>query len=117
MLVGHTHTDIDQTFSLISSRLQEEGAFSMPHLMRLASCGWSMHTSIGNPCKVHERLDHVLDFSMKGTAPCWQMMVLTTTRLLAGCTGSLVLAPTATLRGEFSNFLVVMDNTFAMPLA
>ena len=60
--VGHTHTDIDQTFSLIGSRLREEGAFSMPHLMRLVSRGWSMHTSIGNPHKVHERLDHVLDF-------------------------------------------------------
>ena len=60
--VGHTHTDIDQTFSLIGSRLREEGAFSMPHLMRLVSRGWSMHTSIGNPRKVHERLDHVLDF-------------------------------------------------------
>lgn len=60
--VGHTHSDIDQTFSLINSRLGSEGAFSMGHLMRLASRGWSMHSSIGSARKVHERLDRVLDF-------------------------------------------------------
>lgn len=60
--VGHTHSDIDQTFSLINSRLSQEGAFSLPHLLRLASRGWSMHSSIGSPRKVHERLDHALDF-------------------------------------------------------
>lgn len=60
--VGHTHSEIDQTFSVIGRCLRKQGAYSIHHLMRLSSRAWGDHSSIGNPRKVHERLDHVFDF-------------------------------------------------------
>jgi hypothetical protein len=61
--VGHTHQDVDQAFSLVSKKLKESGAYTVPHLMRKAMDSWTgEHKHIGSDRKYHHHLKFVLDF-------------------------------------------------------
>jgi hypothetical protein len=60
--VGHTHQDIDQTFSCISHALSQGGAYSLPHLMKIAKDAWKGHEHVGTADKVHLEIKQVLDF-------------------------------------------------------
>lgn len=60
--VGHTHQEIDQTFSLVSRGLNIRGALCLADLMEVAQGAWGDHTKIGSKRKVNTRFDHVLDF-------------------------------------------------------
>lgn len=60
--VGHTHSEIDQTFSLVSKALLREGAYSLPDLMSVAQGAWNGHKQVGTDRKVNAQFDRVLDF-------------------------------------------------------
>lgn len=60
--VGHTHNEIDQTFSLVSQGLNCYGARCLEDLMEVAGGAWGDHKKIGSSRKVNTRLNRVLDF-------------------------------------------------------
>lgn len=60
--VGHTHQEIDQTFSLVSGNLNRKGALCLEDLMEVTQGAWGEHEQIGSKRKVNTRFDHVLDF-------------------------------------------------------
>ena len=61
--VGHTHQDVDQVFSLVSKKLHESGAYTVPHLMKKAMDSWKgPHKNVGSARKYHDHLKFVLDF-------------------------------------------------------
>jgi hypothetical protein len=60
--VGHTHQDIDQTFSLIARRISQHGAYSLPHLMKIVKDAWKDHKHVGAQTTVHLEVKDVLDF-------------------------------------------------------
>ena len=60
--MGHTHQDIDQTFSLITRRISQHRAYSLPHLMKVVKDAWQDHKYVGATAKVHLEMKHILDF-------------------------------------------------------
>lgn len=60
--VGHTHQEIDQTFCLVSKKLKEHGALSIPDLMDVTAGAWTNHKAIGTGRIVNEEMLQVLDF-------------------------------------------------------
>ena len=60
--VGHTHQEIDQTFCLVSKKLKENGAFSIPDLMDVTKGAWTNHKAIGSGRIVNEQVLQVMDF-------------------------------------------------------
>ena len=60
--VGHTHQEIDQTFCLVSKKLKEHGALSIPDLMTVTAGAWTNHKAIGSGRIVNEEMLQVLDF-------------------------------------------------------
>ena len=61
--VGHTHQEIDATFSLVSKKIRQLGALSLPELVEVANKGWGGgHQDVGCGWKQHIVLDHVKDF-------------------------------------------------------
>ena len=61
--VGHTHCDIDATFSKVASRIRGRGAYSMPDLHRCARTAWSgCDKWVGADRRENVELEAVLDF-------------------------------------------------------
>ena len=61
--VGHTHCDIDATFSKVASRIRGKGAYSMPDLHRCARTAWTgCDKWVGSERKENVVLEEVLDF-------------------------------------------------------
>ena len=60
--VGHTHQEIDQTFCLVSKKLKEHGALSIPDLMEVTKGAWTNHKVIGSGRIVNEEMLQVMDF-------------------------------------------------------
>lgn len=61
--VGHTHQEIDATFSKVANKVNQYGALSVQDLMELAEGAWSgVHKDVGTDRKLQGCLDHVLDF-------------------------------------------------------
>ena len=60
--VGHTHQEIDQSFSLVSKALKEHGALDVPDLMKVASGAWTNLKYVGTRAKQNLLLTSVLDF-------------------------------------------------------
>jgi len=60
--VGHTHQEIDQTFSRVAASINNVGAYCLEDLMQLTQGAWGKHETIGAERKVNSRLDHALDF-------------------------------------------------------
>ena len=54
--VGHTHQEIDQIFCLVSKKLKEHGALSIPDLMNVTAGAWTNHKAIGSGRIVNEEM-------------------------------------------------------------
>ena len=60
--VGHTHQEIDATFSRVANGLNLWGAYCLEDLMEVTQGAWGHHEDVGTSRKVNTRFDHVLDF-------------------------------------------------------
>lgn len=60
--VGHTHQEIDQSFSLISKAVGEKGALDLDDLIEVASGAWKSLAYVGTDAKVHVKLSSVDDY-------------------------------------------------------
>ena len=61
--VGHTHNEIDATFSLVSRAINAQGPLSLPDLMECAGQAWrGEHADVGSADKENILLTEVLDF-------------------------------------------------------
>ena len=61
--VGHTHNEIDATFSLVSRAMTAAGPLSLPDLMECANQAWrGTHADVGSAGKENILMNEVLDF-------------------------------------------------------
>ena len=60
--VGHTHQEIDQSFSLVSKAVGEKGALDVEDLMEVANGAWKRLDYVGTDVKVQVKLSAVDDY-------------------------------------------------------
>ena len=60
--VGHTHQEIDQSFSLVSKAIKQQGALDLEDLMAVAGGAWRDLEYVGGKGKRHVLLDAVQDY-------------------------------------------------------
>ena len=60
--VGHTHQEIDQSFSLVSKAIKQQGALDLEDLMAVAGWAWRDLEYVGGGSKRHVVLDAVQDY-------------------------------------------------------
>ena len=60
--VGHTHQEIDQSFSLVSKAIKQQGALDLEDLMAVAGGAWRDLEYVGGGGKRHVVLDAVQDY-------------------------------------------------------
>ena len=60
--VGHTHQEIDQSFSLVSKAIKQQGALDVEDLMAVAGGAWRDLEYVGGHGKRHVLLDAVQDY-------------------------------------------------------
>ena len=60
--VGHTHQEIDQSFSLVSKAIKQQGALDLEDLMVVAGRAWEDLEYVGGDGKQHVLLDAVQDY-------------------------------------------------------
>ena len=60
--VGHTHQEIDQSFSLVSKAIKQQGALDLEDLMAVAGGAWRDLGYVGGHGKKHVLLDAVQDY-------------------------------------------------------
>ena len=60
--VGHTHQEIDQSFSLVSKAIKQHGALTVDDLMRVASGAWKNLEYVGASGKTNLLLETVHDY-------------------------------------------------------
>ena len=60
--VGHTHQEIDQSFSLVSKVIAEKGALDLDDLLEVANGAWNRLEYVGADAKVQMKLTAVDDY-------------------------------------------------------
>lgn len=60
--VGHTHQEIDQSFSLVSKAIGDKGALDLDDLVEVANGAWNRLDYVGTNAKVHIQLTAVDDY-------------------------------------------------------
>ena len=60
--VGHTHQEIDQSFSLVSKAVGEKGALDLDDLVDMADGAWRRLDYVGTDVKVQVKLSAVDDY-------------------------------------------------------